>query len=272
MFAMKKIIWSIVIVAVAVGSGAAAYFYWRQTHKPLVAQTSPPPQPLPDQVPAPAKPVIKQVVEAPSTPQPPLPPPDQSDHFMLNALADLIDSKSLMRLFDTEAVIQHLVATVDNLPRRIVPANAMPMEPPKGGFIVEGHEDDWTLSARNAARYAPYVKIAEAINPRKLVELYIRLYPLFQKTYEALGHPKQYFNDRLMLALDDLLMAPEIAERVKLVRPKVYYVFADPEFEKRSAGQKIMMRIGGANERKIKSRLKEIRQELVLHLQPRKVE
>ena len=263
------------MVAVVLGSATAVYFYWRHGHPPQVAQNTvpPPPQPAPvSAAPAPAKPVIlQQVVEAPPAPQPPLPPLDQSDHFMIGALAGLIGNKSLMRLFDTEAVIQHLVATVDNLPRRIVPANAMPMEPPKGALIVEGREDEWTLSAKNAARYAPYVKIAEAVDPVKLVELYIRLYPLFQKSYESLGYPKQYFNDRVMLALDDLLMAPEIVEQVRLVRPKVYYLFADPEFEKRSAGQKIMMRIGSNNERKIKSKLKAIRQELVLHLQQQKV-
>jgi hypothetical protein len=177
-----------------------------------------------------------------------------------------------MRLFDTEAVVQHLVATVDNLPRRIVPANAMPMESPPGKFIVEGGEDEWTLSARNAARYAPYVKIAERVDPGKLVALYVRLYPLFQRAYEELGNPKQYFNDRLLLVLDDLIGAPEIAERIALVRPKVYYQFADPEFEKRSAGQKILMRIGGVNERKIKVRLREIKQELMLHLRQQKLE
>ncbi len=263
------------MVAVVLGSATAVYFYWRHSHPPQVAQNTvpTPPQPAPvSAAPAPAKPVIlQQVVEAPPAPQPPLPPLDQSDHFMIGALAGLIGNKSLMRLFDTEAVIQHLVATVDNLPRRIVPANAMPMEPPKGALIVEGREDEWTLSAKNAARYAPYVKIAEAVDPVKLVGLYIRLYPLFQKAYESLGYPKQYFNDRVMLALDDLLMAPEIVEQVRLVRPKVYYLFADPEFEKRSAGQKIMMRIGSNNERKIKSRLRAIRQELLLHLQQQKV-
>ncbi len=269
---MKKIIWSVVIAAVVMGGGTATYFYWQQTHKPPVAQASLPPPPMPAPAPAPAKPVLKQVVEAPSTPQPPLPPLNQSDHFMLNALSDLIGSKSLMRLFDTEAIVQHLVATVDNLPRRIVPANAMPLEPPTGKFIVEGDENGWTLSARNAVRYTRYVKIAEKVDPGRLVALYVRLYPLFQRAYEELGYPKQYFNDRLLLALDDLIGAPEIAEHIALVRPKVYYEFADPEFEKRSAGQKIMMRIGGVNERKIKARLREIKQELVLHLRQQKLE
>ncbi len=263
---MKKIVWSTVVVAMVLVSVAVAYFYWRQTQvKPVTAQASLPPPVTPAPAP-PAKPAPRQVVEAPPAPQPPLPPWDHSDRFMRDALTALIGNKSMMRLFDTEAIIQHLVATVDNLPRRIVPANAMPIEPPAGNFIVEGGEDEWTLSAKNAARYTPYVRIAQAVSPKKLVELYIRLYPLFQKSYEELGYPKQYFNDRLLLTLDDLIAAPEIAERITLVRPKVFYLFADPEFEKRSAGQKIMMRIGGVNEQKIKARLKEIKRELVLHL------
>jgi hypothetical protein len=42
----------------------------------------------------------------------------------------------------------------------------------------------------------------------------------------------------------------------------VLYQYADPELESRSAGQKIMMRMGGENEAKVKAKLKEIRSEL----------
>ncbi len=264
---MKKHLVMTLVALAVFGSAATAYFYWRHgPAKPVVAQANLPLPLPPVPVQPPPKPEVRQVVEPPPAPQPPLPDLDKSDRFMLDALAALIGNKSLMRLFDSEALIHHIVATVDNLPRRIVPANALPIDPPAGKFLVEGSDDAATLSARNAARYAPYVRIAEAVDAKKLVALYVRLYPLFQKAYETLGYPGQYFNDRLMQALDDLIAAPEIAEKIQLVRPKVYYLYADPELEKRSAGQKILMRMGGINERKVKTRLREIRQELALHL------
>jgi len=63
-------------------------------------------------------------------------------------------------------------------------------------------------------------------------------------------------------AIDDMLAAPELKEAPQLVQPKVWFQYADPDLEGRSAGQKILMRIGPANAAKVKSRLREIRSEL----------
>ena len=41
------------------------------------------------------------------------------------------------------------------------------------------------------------------------------------------------------------------------------YEFADPALEQRSAGQKIMLRMGSENAARVKSKLREIRRELL---------
>jgi hypothetical protein len=84
-----------------------------------------------------------------------------------------------------------------------------------------------------------------------------------QEDYRNLGYPKGYFNDRLIEAIDDMLAAPEAPATVALVQPKVLYQYADPDLEARSAGQKIMMRMGSENAAKVKAKLQEIRRELV---------
>ena len=96
--------------------------------------------------------------------------------------------------------------------------------------------------------------------------LYLRLYPLFQKSYEELGYPNKYFNDRVIEVIDNLLAAPDIKEPVKLLQPKIVYIYADPDLEGRSIGQRTLMRIGTENEAKVKTKLQEIRQELLLHM------
>ena len=63
--------------------------------------------------------------------------------------------------------------------------------------------------------------------------------------------------------IDDLLAAPELNGPVKLAQPKVLYEFADPDLEGRSAGQKIMMRMGRDNELKVKAKLRALRRALV---------
>ena len=47
--------------------------------------------------------------------------------------------------------------------------------------------------------------------------------------------------------IDHLLATPEIEGPIRLVQPKVLYEFADPELEARSAGQKLLLRMGAAN-------------------------
>jgi hypothetical protein len=259
----------IAVLVVVLGGSIAAYFYWQQHQRqpePVHVQ-APPPAPPPT---APG-PVVQQVVETVPA-HPPLPELSGSDRFMLDTLAGLVGSKSSMRLFHTGRIIRNIVATIDNLPRRRAPISVMPVKPAQGAFLTEGPEDDKAISPENATRYAPYVRIADAIDARKLVEVYVRLYPLFQQAYEELGYPKKYFNDRLLVTIDNLLAAPEPDEPVKLVRPHVFYLYADPGLEARSAGQKILMRMGGRNEARIKARLREIKRELLLHMREEKVE
>jgi hypothetical protein len=254
-------------LAVILGGSVAAYFY--------LQHSQPKPEPEPAQAIVPpvlvAKPEVQQLLEIPAAP-PQLPVLAESDSFMLDALAGLVGNKSLMKLFHTEKIIHNIVATIDNLPRSRAPASVMPVEAAPGKFITAGTEDELEISPDNAARYSAYVKISEAINTKKLVEVYVRLYPLFQQAYEELGYPKKYFNDRLMQALDNLLDTPVIKEPIKLVQPSVYYQFADPDLEERSIGQRILMRTGSRNAERIKVRLREIKQELKRHMHQKKVD
>ena len=144
--------------------------------------------------------------------------------------------------------------------------NVLPVEQVTGKFLTAGNEDALIINPKNAERYAPYVRLAETIDAKKLVALYVRLYPLFQKSYEELGYPKKYFNDRLIVVIDELLDTPNVKEPIKLVQPSVFYKFADPDLEELSIGQRILIRIGNKNEATIKAKLNEIKQELLLHM------
>lgn len=263
---MKKIT-LVAVIVVILGGAVAAYFYWhghgQPQHEPVQVQAPPPPPPPP-------KPEASRVIDAPPVAATPLPALADSDHVMIDALAALVGNKSLMRFFHVDRLIHNIVATIDNLPRRDATMNVMPVRQVPGSFVTAGRGDDLIISPKNAARYKPYVRIADAVDAKKLVELYVRLYPLFQQAYEELGYPKKYFNDRLIVALDNLLDAPDIQEPVKLVQPKVFYLFADPDLEARSIGQRILMRTGSRNEAIIKSKLRMIKQELMLHMHEEK--
>jgi hypothetical protein len=132
-----------------------------------------------------------------------------------------------------------------------------------GPFATTGSGGSATIAAENAARYAPYVRVAEAVDAKTLAALYMRFYPLFQQAYRELGYPNGNFNDRLVDAIDDSLATPVVQGPIHVIQPKVFYEYADPELEQRSAGQKIMMRMGSDNAARVKAKLTQFRREIV---------
>ncbi len=253
------IVWLVLLTVLA---ASAVFFYlWRQN-----TSQQPPPAAQPP-VAAVSEPAIRHPIEdaqgaAASTESKPLPALMVSDTTMQNTLADLFGPASLGKVFYEDAIIHRFVTTVDNLPRKTIPSRNLPVKPIAGPLATSAKDDNISISAENASRYTPYVRMAEAIDSKSLVSAYVHFYPLIQQDYRDLGYPKGYFNDRLIEAIDDLLAAPESKDPLQVVQPKVLYQYADPELEARSAGQKIMMRMGNENAAKVKVKLQEIRRDL----------
>ena len=257
------IVWLVLLMVL---TASAVFFYlWRQDTSQLPA-LAPAPATQPP-VAAEAAPTIRHPIEdaqsaAANTDTKPLPALMVSDTTMQNTLADLFGPASLGKVFYEDAIIHRFVTTVDNLPRKTVPQRNLPVKPVAGPLVTSTKDDNVSISAENASRYTPYVEMAAAIDAKNLVAAYVRFYPLIQQDYRDLGYPKGYFNDRLIEAIDDLLATPELKDPLQLVQPKVLYQYSDPELEARSAGQKIMIRMGPENATKIKAKLQEIRREL----------
>lgn len=188
----------------------------------------------------------------------PLPPFEDSDSAMIEALAELVGPEFLDRHFVLQQVISRIVATIDSLDSRQVAPLVMPLQAVPGKFMVAGRET-LIIHPENALRYTPYVRISAVVETQGLVDLYVRFYPLFQEAYESLGHGDAYFNDRLIEVIEHLMVTPEIMGDPVLVKPEAAYLFADEDLENLSAGQKLLIRIGSANAAVIKRKLQEIR-------------
>ena len=220
------------------------------TSEDRIHYADPEPSPPPQESPSP-----EQAVEA-------LPPLSGSDASLTEALADKLGREVLQQLFNVDEIARRFVVTIDNLPNRKLPRRQSLLKPVAGRFLTAGADDSITLNPDNAARYAPYVKLATDVDTRQLVALYARFSPLFQAAYAELGYPNASFNDRLLAVIDHLLAAPVVAEPIRLVRPHVFYEYADPELEALSAGQKILVRMGRANAEQVKAKLRELREAL----------
>ncbi|HTU66037.1 MAG TPA: DUF3014 domain-containing protein [Steroidobacteraceae bacterium] len=251
--------WVVGGIVVLAGIGAGYYFYFRDQAPPPppVAKVEPAPAPLP----APAEePKIRNPLPGDDDlAKAPLPLLDDSDAPLRESFGKLADAKTLDQYLVPEKLVRNIVVTVDNLARAKVAVERRPLKPTGGAFVVEGDGDTLTLSDKNFARYAPLVKLVQSTDTKQLAALYLHYYPLFQQSYEELGYPGDYFNDRLVDVIDHLLATPEPKGPIKLAQPRVFYEYADPQLEELSAGQKLLIRMGNKNAGEIKSKLRELR-------------
>jgi hypothetical protein len=243
----------VAVVVVAAVSGVAYYLHIRSTQL----------QPVPAAAPAaaPGEPAIQHPLPqaGDSAAQGPLPALGDSDPAIKDALGEVAGSDAVMRYLAPDSIIRRIVVTVDNLPRQKVPVDKRPALPVAGTFQVIGDELHAALDPKNFARYEPMVGVIRQLDMRRLADVYLRFYPLFQHVYQDLGYPSGYFNDRLVQAIDSLLATPQRAGPIELSRPNVMYTFADPALEARPAGQKILLRMGPENAAAIKAKLVELR-------------
>jgi len=258
-----------IAVALVAGLITGYYFYLLQRQGPPVAPPLLGPEPhstpaspvVRPAAPEPRPPTVRHPLAAPRAPAP-LPTLEQSDAMARDSIAGLVGREAFEASVVPNGLVRRIVATVDNLPRPTAARRKMPLERVPGAFAASGSWEELLIGAANFGRYAPFVRIAEATDAGALVQSYVRAYPLFQRAYEELGYPGKYFNDRLIEALDDLIAAPELDAPIRLVRPRVLYEFADPDLERRSAGQKMLMRMGSENASRVKAKLREIRRGL----------
>jgi len=261
----RKFVLSFLILVVAVGG-----FYIMLLHltkKKPAPPSSPaaiaavPAQPAPT-VPTPRYPVATTMTVSGAPEE--LPNLQNSDTTILTALSAILKGKTVADYLSSEGFIRRLVATIDNLPRESIAVQLRPVKSVEGKFLVLNEDNAIVVSPKNAERYASYVEVLQGLDSKKLVALYVRFYPLFQQAYQDLGYPNGYFNDRLIAVIDHLLSCPDAPATLQLLQPHVAFQFADPDLEHMSAGDKILFRIGNANAKKVKQKLREIRAELAV--------
>jgi hypothetical protein len=256
-----KLLVFIVLTASLIG---AFMFFWDDIRPPADESLVMQHEPVVDEKAAtgePVHPIEPLTSTAPSNKElVPLPALDDSDGYFLLALTDIFGA-DVGRLLVNEALVDKFVATVDNLTRSHVSEKMRPVGRLPDPFVVDtsGGIGQLYLSPDNYARYDLLVDLIANNDPEVVAEMYRRFYPLFQQSYERLGYPNAYFNDRVVEVIDHLLLTPEPDEPVGLARPHVLYEFADADLEALSSGQKLLLRMGREHTARIKQTLRELR-------------
>lgn len=251
----------LVLGAAVIAAVAAALWSWQRGSAPL----PPPPAPVAAVTP-PAPSASAPAAPYALPPQAALAPLGAGE--IAGAVRELLGPGAALVL--TDDLPHRLAATVDNLGREHAPAALWPIPPTAGRFTVEAAGDGMAIAGANSGRYAPLVRLVEGVDAASAARLYWRMYPLLQAAYRELGFPNGSFNDRLVRVIDLLLATPQPAQPVAVTllqvkgpvvstRPWVRYEFADPDLQSLAAGQKILVRVGPDNERRLKAKLRELR-------------
>jgi len=260
---MRKVV--PILLLIILFAGAAWYSLTRPPE--VVHELTPPPvtsaetqKPAPQPQEAPAIPVPDSSAEFVTIPDP-LPVLIESDPEVTEALSDITGPDPLAEYLVTDQIISRVVASIDSLTSRQVPAHINPIRPAEDKFLVDTEGEDLVLSEQNYARYDGYVSLLQNMDTDSLMTFYQRYLPLFQQAWEENGGTGP-FDNRLNEVIENLLDTPDVEGPVYLVKPEAVYVFEDPELEAMTAGQKVLIRMGPANAAVVKGKLADLKAEL----------
>ncbi len=272
----QRTLW--MVSALWLGLLVAGLYAWQRQSTPAPAAPASAPQalaPAPDAAPAaPAASAIRFPIDTgASAPRPAPNSGAAAPNNLADALVDTLGRKAVLEFLNVDAFAHRVAATVDNLARAHAPARLWPVHPTAGRFATQQMGEGAVIGAENSRRYGVFVKWVDSLDMKGVAGLYRQLYPNFQSAYEALGYPGRYFNDRVVDVIDHLLETPSVDEPVAVkladikgpiqpARPWVIVEFADASLESRSAGQKLLLRMGPDHARTLKAKLRQLRGEL----------
>lgn len=268
---------TLIAIVVLVAIVAAAAFYYLRDDAPAQSQTVTSPVAVAPQAAlttssaaASVAPMVEYTPPVPAAEVAPLPTLNDSDSSVLAALQQL-RGEGLLQLLVPQEVIRKFVLAVNNVAEGKVIHEYRPIVSPAPPFIAETFSvtvegtaaDQERVSPKNFQRYEPYVTTLALIDSDAAVAVYRRFYPLMEEAFRELGLKKPNFHSVLIAAIDNVLAAPDAQGDLLLVRPKVFYQYADPALEQLPQTHKLMLRMGSENARSVKASLRQLRARLV---------
>jgi len=213
--------------------------------------------------------VIPEAVEQQTLPDIIVPEPeiipeplDTSDGTVKTRLLALSDYDAFARLLIDEALLERFVIMTNTLAEEEVAANNRVLVQPEKPFRTYRQAEKEWIDPASYKRYAPYVDVFESIETESLLQLYQEYKPAIESIFAEIASPSDNFAEKLDEAIDVLLDTPEVPVPVEVYTDSVMYKFADRQLESLTAPQKQLLRTGPENMRRIKAKLREIKEML----------
>jgi Protein of unknown function (DUF3014) len=130
-------------------------------------------------------------------------------------------------------------------------------------FSVEQGENGLQIAPKSHRRYDQLAQAIDVVNAKAAVAVYQKFRPLMLQVFAEFSYPKDITLESIVKkAASEILAAPAIEGQVAVVRPSLFYKFADPKLEALNPVQKQMIRMGAQNMRTIQNKCREFLVEL----------
>jgi hypothetical protein len=202
-----------------------------------------------------------QIDLIPDTRQAPLHDLLGSDPVVRQAIIKL--SPGLTTWLNTDQLIRRFFLIVNDFSQSQRVSRHMSFLRLQEPFFVEQNGNDLYIAPKNYQRYKSLTEAIKAVDAKKAANLYRRFRTLLLQVLAELGFAKDITLESVVKkAAAEIIAAPVIEGQIMLIRPSVYYRFADPKMEAFNPVQKQMIRMGPENTRIIQAKCREILVEL----------
>ena len=265
---------AILAIIAVVALSAGGYYYLsgnEKTEEPQIIAPVVIPDPLPaepletEAVPEPEVVEVEPVQLPEVDPIPevePLPSLADSDAYVQQKVTAVADGMAIEPLLIDNNVIRQFVVFVDNLAQGELARKVSPLEGSKNSFTVSEIANKTYINPDSYHRYDLYADFLASLNDEELGKTFKEATPLLNEAFAELGYSKTSFNERMQQAIEMMLDAPIIEQPIELDGVSVNYQFVDPKLEALPNAQKLMIRMGPENSRKVKSALRRLQKHL----------
>ncbi|MBK6287128.1 MAG: DUF3014 domain-containing protein [Pseudomonadales bacterium] len=192
---------------------------------------------------------------------PPLPELEHSDPEVRATLADILPAIAQPSL-QADELLRRASIQADGFGHGKLLRDKLPLPAVPGKLMVEQRGDQWFLAPANFARYDALADAAAELDTDALARWFNRYEPLLQEAVSELGNGDRNVRSLLLAGLDLMLAAPTPDAEIELVRPSVFYKFADPALEALPETQKLLIRMGPRNRELVLDRVRRLRASL----------
>ncbi len=238
---------------------------------PAVTAVEPPPT-APERVLPPAEDIPEPVVtpaatvEEPGIPEEPPAPAmtlndsDEAVRESLNAVGGgfLVDQVQT----NTDLLLRG-AAYIDGLSRGLIMSKVLRLSPPAERFTTLKADGRTVIDPASYRRYDAYADAIGGLDTTQLASLFHRFRPLLEEAYSDSGNRPEDFDNALIRALDRVIATPEIDAPIPVKKKEAVYLYSDPELEQLPPLQKLLLRMGPDNLRRVKQQARALREALL---------